>query len=109
VRVYYDANGDNAFDGYSDVAYGTDPSDIFDPQNDSVDDAFMRLMDSLNFIWDANPGSYGNGTPGNPYDGVNQANPIDLQITSDVEFDTVTASGIPSLWGPATMEIRIWS
>jgi len=109
ARVYYDTNGDNVYDGYSDVAYGQDPSDIFDPGNDSIDDSFMRLMDSLNFIWDANPGSYGNGTAGNPYDGVNQTNPVDLQITSDVEFDAVTASGIPSLWGPALMEIRIWS
>jgi hypothetical protein len=105
VTVYYDSDGDNLYDGYSAVSYGPDPSDMFDPGNDSIDDSFMRLMDSLNFIWDANPGSYGNGTPGNPYDGVNQTNPVDLQITSDVEFEAVTATGIQSLWGP----IRIWS
>jgi hypothetical protein len=109
VRIYYDSNGDNIADGYSDAAYGPDPSDIFDPENDSIDDSFMRLMDSLNFIGDLNPGSYGNGTAANPYDGINQTNPVDLQITSDVEFDSVTATDIPSLWGPATMEIRIWS
>jgi len=109
VTVYYDSNGDNVYDGYSQVSFGSDPSDIFDPENDSIDNSFMRLMDSLNFIWDANPNSYGNGTLENPYDGVSQTNPIDLQITSDVEFDAVTASGITSLWGPATMEIRIWS
>ena len=109
VTVYYDYNGDNAYDGYSQVSYGPDPSDIFDPENDSVDDSFMRLMDMMNFMWDANPSSYGNGTAGNPYDGINQINPVDLQITSDVTFDTVTAEGIPSLWGPAVMEIRIWS
>jgi hypothetical protein len=109
VTVYYDFNGDNAYDGYSQVAYGPDPSDIFDPWNDSVDDSFMRLMDMMNFIQDINPYSYGNGTAGNPYDGINQTNPVDLQITSDVAFDTVTAEGIPSLWGPAVMEIRIWS
>jgi hypothetical protein len=109
VTVYYDYNGDNVYDGYSQVAYGPDPSDIFDPENDSVDDSFMGLMDMMNFIMDANPSSYGNGTAGNPYDGINQTNPVDLQITSDVAFDTVMAEGIPSLWGPAVMEIRIWS
>lgn len=109
VTVNYDFNGDNAYDGYSQVAYGPDPSDIFDPENDSVDDSFMNLMNMMNFILDVNPSSYGNGTSENPYDGINQTNPVDLQITSDVTFDTVTAEGIPSLWGPAVMEIRIWS
>jgi len=109
VTVYYDFSGDNVYDGYSQVAYGPDPSDIFDPENDSVDDSFMRLMDMMNFILDANQASYGNGTSENPYDGINSTNPVDLQITSDVTFDTVTAEGIPSLWGPAVMEIRIWS
>ena len=109
VRIYYDWDGDNNYDGYSDVSYGPDPSDIFDPQNDSVDDSFMRLMDVMNFIYDLSPSSYGNGSLENPYDGINQTNPVDLQITSNVQFDTVTASGIPSLWGPAEMEIRIWS
>jgi hypothetical protein len=109
VTVYYDSNGDNVYDGYTQVQVGPDPSDIFDPENDSVDDSFMRLMDGLNFLGDLSPGSYGNGTAQNPYDGVDLSNPIDLQITSDVEFDTVTASGIPSLWGPAIMEIRIWT
>jgi len=109
VNVYYDINGDNVYDGFSQVSYGHDPSDVFDPENDSIDDSFMRLMDSLNFIADLNPGSYGNGTVDNPYDGVSSSNPLDLQITSDVEFDSVTATDIPSLWGPAVMEIRIWS
>jgi hypothetical protein len=109
IRVYYDSNGDNIYDGYTDVAYGFDPSDIFDPKNDSIDDSFMKLMDSLNFIWDANPNSYGNGTDQNPHDGINWTNPVDLQITSDVQFDAVAASDIPTLWGPAVMELRMWS
>jgi hypothetical protein len=108
VNVYYDSDADGSYDGYSQTAYGPDPSDIFDPDNDSVDDSFMRLMDVMNFIGDVNPGSYGNGTAENPYDGINQTNPVDLQISSDIEFDTVTASGIPSLWGPALMELRLW-
>ncbi|MEM7815502.1 MAG: hypothetical protein QXN71_00070, partial [Candidatus Aenigmatarchaeota archaeon] len=109
VTVYYDYDGDNNYDGYMTVSVGPEPSDIFDPENDSIDDSFMRLMDSINFIWDSNPNSYGNGTAENPYDGISPQNPVDLQITSEVEFESVTASEIPSLWGPAIMEIRIWS
>jgi hypothetical protein len=109
ITVYYDYNGDGTYDGSSQVAYGPDPSDIFDPQNDSIDDSFMRLMDMMNFLGDLSPTSYGNGTVENPYDGKDSINPIDLQITSDVEFSTVLAEGIPSMWGPAILEVRIWA
>jgi hypothetical protein len=108
VNVYYDIDGDNAFDGWSYIEVGPDPTDAFDPQNDSVDDAFMRLLNSLNFMFDVNPGNYGNGSVGNEYDGVNQSNPIDLQITTQISFDSASVSGVPSLWGPARLEIRIW-
>ncbi|MFH1364772.1 MAG: hypothetical protein ABIH52_03905, partial [Candidatus Aenigmatarchaeota archaeon] len=108
VTVYYDYDGDNTVDGSAVVAVGPEPTDIFDPINDSIDDAFMRLLDNLNFILDVNDGSYGDGNILNPYDGVNQTNPIDLQITSDVEFASSTISDIPTLWGPAELEIRTW-
>ncbi|MFH1978467.1 MAG: VWA domain-containing protein [Candidatus Aenigmatarchaeota archaeon] len=108
VTVYYDFNGDDIVDGSSNVAVGADPTDIFDPQNDSVDDAFMRLLNNLNFIFDKNINSYGDGTIGDPYDGLNDTNPIDLQITEEVNFDSSSIGGIPSLWGPSELEIRIW-
>lgn len=107
VTVYYDFNGDNIVDGSAVVIIG-DGTDIFDPKNDSVDDAFMRLLDNLNFIFDSNEGTYGNGSAGNPYDGINQTNPIDLEITSEINFDSSSISGVPTLWGPSELEIRIW-
>jgi len=107
VTVYYDYNGDNVYDGSAVVVVG-DGTDIFDPINDSVDDAFMRLLNNMNFISDTNINSYGDGTAGDPYDGINQTNPIDLQITTDVEFKTSSIEGIQSLWGPAELEIRVW-
>jgi hypothetical protein len=44
VTVYYDIDGDNIVDGSSLVRYGSKPSDSFDPEDDAIDDAFMRLM-----------------------------------------------------------------
>jgi hypothetical protein len=110
VTIHYDIDGDNVSDGSVDVQVGTNPSDIFDPKNDSIDNAFMRLMDMLNVLWDSNPGDIGNGTSGNPYDGgiVSQANPIDFQITPDIRFDSAFISGVPTMWGPVEMEVRIW-
>jgi len=68
----------------------------------------MRLIDKLNFIYDSNPNDYGNGTASNPYDGVNQTNPIDIEITSDIDFNSNYISNVPSLWGPAILEVRTW-
>jgi len=107
VTVYYDYDGDNVQDGSALVTVGNG-NDKFDPKNDSIDDGFMRLLDSLNFLFDANEGTYGDGTVLDPFDGVNTTNPIDLQLTSDVEFQTSSISGIPSLWGPAELEIMVW-
>jgi len=108
VTVYYDIDGDDIYDDFSAISYGPEPDDIFDPDNDSVDDAFMRLMNDLNFVYDKNPDSYGNGSLENPYDGINSTNPIDLQITSEIEFDTLTVADVPSMWGPSRLETRVW-
>ncbi len=110
MTVYYDIDGDNIEDGSSVIMYGPNPGDIFDPTNDAIDDSFLRLMDTLNFVYDINEGSYGNGTMENPYDGVNTTNPIEFQITQDeVNFEFGEISGVPSLWGPANLEIVLWS
>ena len=108
VMVYYDTDGDNEADGYNEITSGPMPSDVFDPQNDSVDDAFMRLMDRMNFLHDTNSSSYGTGTFTNPYDGINQSNPIDLQISGGINVVSSSVSGVPSMWGPVGFEIRIW-
>ncbi len=111
VDVYYDIDGDNASDGFLTIQVGPYPSDIFDPNNDSVDNAFMRLMDTLNVVWDTNPGGIGNGSVSNPYDGgiTGSYNPIDFQIPPDIRFDSAAISGVPSMWGPVELEVRIWN
>jgi hypothetical protein len=110
VTVYYDIDGDNVSDDSVTVQIGSNPSDIFDPMNDSIDNAFMRLLDMLNVIWDANPGDIGNGTSANPYDGgiLAPENPIDFQITSDIQFDSQLSGGVPSMWGPSELEVQVW-
>jgi hypothetical protein len=111
VDVYYDIDADNVSDGWVNMGIGTNPSDVFDPMNDSIDNAFMRLMDMLNIMWDNNPGSIGDGTPGNPYDGgiTGPDNPIDFQITGDILFDSASISGVPSMWGPVNLEVLVWN
>jgi len=109
VTIYYDIDGDNVADGSSVIRYGSNPDDLFDPENDAVDDSFMRLMDTLNFFSDQNPDGYGNGTADNPYDG-DESNPIEFQISQDdIDFEFNEISGVPSLWGPAELEVRTWS
>ncbi len=108
VRVYYDLDGDNATDSSSTIAYGSNPGDVFDPQSDSIDDAFMRLLDNLNVLYDRNPSGYGDGSEDNPHDGLNDTNPIDLAISSEVLFDSSSISGIKSIWGPAELVINVW-
>jgi hypothetical protein len=93
------------------VEVGGYPDDIFDPQNDSIDNGFMKLMNALNFINDLNPNVVdlnhtGSGPTGSG-DGSNN-NPVDLEITEDVEFKSDFISQIPSMWGPAIMEVRVW-
>ncbi len=109
VRIYYDLDGDNTPDGWKDISIGPDSNDIFDPQNDSIDNSLMKLLDALNFIDNINEGSFGDGSAGNPYDGINQSNPIDLEISENFEFKADYVSQITSLWGPALLEIRTGS
>jgi hypothetical protein len=109
--IYYDANGDNIPDASRTVEVGPDPNDIFDPMNDSIDNGFMKLIDTMNFINDLNPGVADmNSTttgPSGTGDGSN-ANPVDLEITEDVNFNSDFISQIPSMWGPAIMEVKVW-
>ncbi|MBI4181579.1 MAG: hypothetical protein HY520_01270 [Candidatus Aenigmarchaeota archaeon] len=108
VRVYYDLDGDNRSEASALVAYGPDPLDQFDPWNDSVDDAFLRLLDNLNLLYDANTGSVGSGTGADPWDGINSSNPVEIELTEDVSVDASSIRGITSLWGPVAVEIKVW-
>ncbi|MEM5871302.1 MAG: VWA domain-containing protein [Candidatus Aenigmatarchaeota archaeon] len=110
-RVYYDVNGDNIADGYFIVELGVDPSDLFDPLEDAIDNGFVKLLDTLNFLGDLNPDiadfNHTNIGPSGSGDGsVN--NPIDLEINEEIKFNSNYISQIPSMWGPAQMEIKIW-
>lgn len=109
--IYYDADGDNIPDSSVIVEVGNDPDDIFDPQNDSIDNGLMRLLDAMNFINDTSPevvdlNHTGSG-PSGTGDG-SSSNPVDLEITEEVEFQSDFISQIPSMWGPAVMEVRVW-
>ncbi len=109
--IYYDSNGDNIPESSVTVEVGPDPDDVFDPQNDSIDNGFMKLMNALNFISDLNPNvvdlNHTSSGPTGTGDGSDN-NPIDLEITEEVEFKSDFISQIPSMWGPAIMEVRIW-
>jgi hypothetical protein len=111
IIVYYDSNGDNVAESSKVVQIGPDPSDALDPENDSIDNAFMKLMDTMNFINDLNPEiadmNHTSSGPSGTGDGSID-NPIDLEITDDVNFNSDFISQIPSMWGPAIMEVKIW-
>ena len=99
VTIYYDANGDNVADSSTVVEIGPDPDDVFDPMNDSIDNGFMNsgIVD-LNYT-SSGPSGTGDGS---------SINPIDLEITEDVNFNSDFISQISSMWGPAIMEVKIW-
>lgn len=109
--IYYDSNGDNVPESSVTVDVGPEPDDVFDPNNDSIDSGFMKLMDTMNFINDLNPNivdlNHTSSGPDGTGDG-SAGNPIDLEVTEEVEFQSNFISQIPSLWGPATLEVRIW-
>ncbi len=109
--IYYDSNGDNVPESSVTVEVGPDPDDVFDPNNDSIDSGFMKLLDTMNFINDINPNIVDLNHSGSGPDGTGDGsagNPIDLEVTEEVEFQSNFISQIPSLWGPATLEVRIW-
>lgn len=110
--IYYDADGDNIPESSVSVDVGHDPSDVFDPENDSIDNGFMKLLDKINFIVDVNPNvadlTHNQTGPTGDGDG-SPNNPIDLEVTEEVKFQSDYISKISSLWGPATMEVRVWS
>lgn len=92
-RVWYDIDQDGIADGFTDIVIGS--PDVFDPENDSIDNGFQKLLDKLNFINDT--GS----------DDGSENNPIDVKIF-DIGFSSGYIGNIPTLWGPALLEIRIW-
>ncbi|VVC04701.1 Uncharacterised protein [Candidatus Burarchaeum australiense] len=107
VSVYYDLDFDGISDGVSYVSYGEntpgyDPAPITVDQLDSatnaLDNAFTRLLASLNFF--TVPGN--SGLPGS------STNPIDIQLSSSIGVQTNSLSEVPYMWGPVEMGVMIW-
>jgi len=108
VTVYFDKDHDGYEDGYSYVAIGKDLSN-FNPEpitvdelnitEDGIDYAFLKLLEKLNFVvMPFNTGRAGSST-----------NPIDIEISPEIDVDSVFVPSIYTLWGPAIMEVRIWA
>jgi len=92
--IYYDIDQDGIADGSETITVGNG-SDVFDPQNDALDNALTKLLDNLNFI---------NDTGDN--DGE-QTNPVDV-LPTEFEFDVTASGGIPWTWGPSIFTLKVW-
>lgn len=105
IRIYHDLNHDGTQDGYTDITVGDsltnfNPTvrtvDQLDTANNALDNAVMRLLDSLNlFISVSTTGPAGSTT-----------NPIDI-ILDDVEIDSAGSGGIPYAWGPLDVKLEV--
>jgi len=106
VIVYYDIDGDNSPDGSITINIGDEPSDVFDPDRDAVDDALVRLLNNLNFDHDVNPGD---AVPlDKPNGDGSSTNPIDIYISPDITFSSVSLKNIPQLTSPISITLRVW-
>ncbi len=108
VTVYIDTDHDGVADKNVSVAIGAglpgfDPTpvtvDQLDPANNALDDALLRLLEQLNYY--IQPGA--TGLAGS------STNPIDLEISSQVQIDTTLAVSVPFLWGPTDMSVVVWN
>jgi hypothetical protein len=107
VTVYFDRNYDGAQDGSVNIEIGKDlPSfnstlktvDALDIDRNAVDDAFLRLLDSMNFVT----------VPGNTGRSGSINNPIDIELSEDMTIETLFIGGIPYMWGPVNIGIEVW-
>ncbi len=104
-RVFYDINHDGTSDGFTDIVVGANlPSfnptvrtmDQVNGTVNALDDALVRLMDSLNFVVIAN----NTGVSGT------SANPIDIKL-SNIDVDVTGTGGIPFAWGPLDVRLDV--
>ncbi|RLG18253.1 hypothetical protein DRN67_04355, partial [Candidatus Micrarchaeota archaeon] len=107
VTVFYDLDHDGISDGVSYVSYGEDLPDYdptpvtvseLDTANNALDEAFIRLLDTLNFII----------PPGNSGISGSSTNPVDVQLSEEVGIQTNSLSDVPYMWGPVDMGVAIW-
>lgn len=93
--IWYDIDQDGDADGSTQLVIGNG-ADAWDPATDSLDDALERLLDGLNFYGDS--GS----------DDGSASNPVDVRV-DDVRFESGSITRVPGMWGPARLEVRVWS
>ncbi|MFB6088388.1 MAG: VWA domain-containing protein [Candidatus Aenigmatarchaeota archaeon] len=94
-KIYYDIDRDGSAESSVYISIGPNSSDIYDPEQDAIDDALSRLMDRLNFIDDTGA------------DDGNSTNPIDIKIP-EVKFDDARVGGVKWLWGPNIFTLKVW-
>jgi hypothetical protein len=115
VTVYYDINGDGVEDGNQTVLLGYnmegipfDPTPVFvnnlDPDTNAIDDAFIRLLDYINFNKQSTCGAV---PPDQNRSGMS-CNPVDVGLTQDIIFRISSVTEVPYLWGPVDMGIVTW-
>ena len=119
MTVYYDLNGDGVADGNKTVllGYGTegvvfDPThrtvhvdrvDGLSPETNALDDAFIRLLDYINFDTTTGPV---------PCTGAERAgsacNPVDVELSPDILIRISSVTEVPYMWGPIEMGVVTW-
>jgi len=128
ITIHMDTDGDNisdrncTIDEWPPLQSGENRSDDpagFNPENDSSDDALVRLLDDRTWLKDKNPGSAvslinystDNGTVHHrwEYGDGGSLNPINLNYNcSNIKFDGVRVENIRSLWGPVQFKLIVW-
>jgi len=108
ATVYYDLDYDGVSDGSINISIGSEKlesagdeyvtPEYLDTNNNGVDNALQRLLDTLNFM---------NDNPSSPSGAID--NPIDLKIGDSVNLTVIVGQGIPFMWGPAEVAVIIWS
>lgn len=121
VTIYYDLDGDGIPDGDQIVllAYGIEGVKFdsinrnvsgLHPENNAIHDAFIRLLDYINFDKQANP----NPPCDDPYLANEErragsfCNPIDVELSPDIAFRVSSVTEVPYMWGPVDMGIVTW-
>ena len=79
-----------------------------DPENRAVDDAVLRLLDVMNYKNDVNGENIVNNKyqDASPRDG-SRDNPVDIELTEEIRIESVSMGGIPELYTPITVTLRI--
>lgn len=110
VSVYFDKDNDAVSDGSVNIAIGQTPvnttlvtPDQLTPSTNAADYALLQLLDSLNFDNQTNSIQTSTGRSGT------SQNPIDLEIPSTLKVDTTVLSDIPYMWGPAEIQVSMWT